>query len=373
MKSHSRNWFNLLAIGVTGAISCMAFVLPASATTTNVNVVGYSIVGPAFKALEAAFQAAPAGQGVTFTNSFGASDTETSNVANGQAADIVNLSYEPNVSTLVSDNLVPGNWKSQEKSIAGVNTSLTGKKQQTTYNEPGIVTNSTVVIVVRKGNSLGIRGWKDIIRPGAEIITPNPATSGSAKWNLLAGYAGWLTQKHTPVQAQNYLKSLLSHTIAQPTSGSSALATFLTGEGNVLLAYEDDAQAAVAAGDPVQIVVPAQTLLIQNPIALTNTGINNTSATAFYKFLFSRTGQGIFANLGYRSVLTSVWNLTKGDFASFTAPTKLLTITNLNKNGWSGTDPEFFGSTVKFPKNDSNHPNAGIVTYLEQFAGQSIG
>jgi sulfate transport system substrate-binding protein len=276
------------------------------------------------------------------------------------------------VTTLVNDNLVPSNWKSQERSVAGVNTALIGKKQQTTYNAPGIVTNSTVVFVVRKGNPLNFRGWSDLIRPDSEIITPNPATSGSAKWNLLAGYAGWIQSKHTPNQAQNFLKSLLEHTLAQPTSGSAALSTFLSGAGNVLLAYEDDAQAAVSAGDPVQIVVPRQTLLIQNPIALTDTGINNPAAEAFYKYLFSVNGQGIFASLGYRSVLSSVWQVTSSSFASFRAPTKLFTISNLNKKGWAGADPEFFGATVTFPSNDTTHPNAGIVTYLEQFAGKSI-
>ena len=371
MKSYSRKWLKLLAIGATGTISCMSFVLPASAATTNVNVVGYSVVGPAYKALEAAFQATPAGQNVTFTNSFGASDTETNNVVNGQAADIVNLSYESNIATLVNDNLVPTNWTSQESSVAGVRTALTGKRQQTTYNTPGIVTDSTVVFIVRAGNPLSIKGWSDLIKSGVQVVTPNPETSGSAKWNLLAGYAGWIALKHTPNQAQNYLKSLIKNTIAQPTSVSAALSTFLSGTGNILLDYEDDALAAVAAGDPVQIVVPAQTLLIENPIALTNTGVNNPGANAFYKYLFSAAGQGIFASLGYRSVLKTVWNQTSGNFAAFKKPTDLLTVENLNKKGWPVVDPEFFGTTVTFPKSDPTHPNAGIVTYLEQFAGET--
>lgn len=373
MKAFPVKSLRLTAIAVTATVSCLSLALPASAATNNVNVIGYSIVGPAFKALEAAFQATPAGQGVTFTNSFGASDTETNNVVNGQAADVVNLSYESNMTTLAKANIVPSNWKGQELSVAGVNTALKGKKQQTTYNAPGIVTNSIVVFVTRVGNPLGLKGWPDLLKPGTEIITPNPATSGSAKWNLLAGYAGWVALKHTPKQAQNYLKSLLQHTIAQPSSGSASLATFLTGAGNVLLAYEDDAQAALTAGDQISIVVPPQTLLIQNPIALTNTGLKNPAASAFYRFAFSPQGQGIFANLGYRSVLTSVWKYTKANFATFQAPTKLLTIANLNPSGWVGADPEFFGPTITFPSNDSTHPNAGIVTYLEQYAGQSVG
>jgi sulfate transport system substrate-binding protein len=374
MVLQTSNWAKALAVGITGAMACMAFILPASAaSTTNVNVIGYSVVGPAFKLLETNFQHSAGGQGVSFTNSFGASDTETNNVVNGQAADIVNLSYESNVTTLVKANLVPSNWKNQELTVAGVNAQLKGAKQQVTYHSPGIVTNSVVVFIVPKGNPRGITGWSDLTKPGTQIVTPNPATSGSAKWNLLAGYAGWIALKHTPQQAQNYLKSLLEHTVAQPTSGATALSTFLSGTGNVLLDYEDDAQAAVAAGDPITIVVPPQTLLIQNPIALTNTGLNNPAAQAFYKYLFTPAAQGILTSLGYRSVLSNVWSGSLHDFASFTAKTKILNITNLNKTGWSGADPEFFGSTVTFPKNDSTHPNQGIVTYLEQFAGQSAG
>jgi sulfate transport system substrate-binding protein len=371
MKLNSRKWPQIFALGVSVTTACLSFVVPASAATTNVNVVGYSVVGPAYKALEAAFEATPAGSNVTFTNTFGASDTVTNNVANGQAADLVNLSYQSNVQTLVNDQLVPSNWTSQELNQGGVNPTLTGKRQQTTYNAPGIVTDSTVVFITRAGNPLGIKTWSDLTKSGVQIVTPNPATSGSAKWNLLAGYAGWLALKHTPAQSQNYLKSLIKNTIAQPTSGSAALSTFLAGTGNVLLDYEDDALAAFNANDPISIVVPPTTILIQNPIALTNTGITNSGATAFYKYLFSAAGQGIFASLGYRSVLKNVWNQTSANFAPFKKATDIVTVNELNKKGWAGLDPEFFGSTITFPKKDKVHPNAGIVTYLEQFAGQT--
>ena len=371
MKSSSRKWPRVLTLGLAVVSACGAFVAPASAATTNVNVVGYSVVGPAFKALEAAFQATPAGSNISFTNTFGASDTVTNNIVNGQAADLVNLSYESNIQTLVNANLVPSNWTSQELNQGGVNPALTGKKQQTVYSTPGIVTDSTVVFITRAGNPLGIKTWSDLTKSGVQIVTPNPATSGSAKWNLLAGYAGWLALKHTPDEAQNYLKSLIKNTIAQPTSGSAALSTFLAGTGNVLLDYEDDALAAYNANDPITIVVPPTTILIENPVALTNTGITNPGAIAFYKYLFSAAGQGIFASLGYRSVLKNVWAQTSSNFAPFKKSTDIVTVNQLNKNGWAGLDPEFFGSTITYPKKDPTHPNAGIVTYLEQFAGQT--
>ncbi len=163
---------------------------------------------------------------------------------------------------------------------------------------------------------------------------------------------------------------MIEHIVAEPTSGATALSTFLAGTGDVLLDYEDDALAAVAAGDAIQVIVPPQTLLIENPIALTNTGVAKPAAVAFYTYLFSTPGQQILANLGYRSVLKSVWSATESNFASFKKSTDLQTITDLNSGGWPVLDPEFFGSTVTFGS-DKTHPTSGIVTYLEQFAGQA--
>ena len=188
---------------------------------------------------------------------------------------------------------------------------------------------------------------------------------------MLAGYTSQLSLARKPAQAQNYLKALIANTVAQPTSGSAALSTFLAGTGNVLLAYEDDALAANTAGDAIEIVTPPQTLLIENPVALTNTGQANPSAIAFYRFLFSAKGQNIYSVNGYRSVLKSVWTRTRGSYASFTKPSYLWTISRMNKGGWSVVDPVFFGPSIGFPSNDKQHPSTGIVTYLEQFAGKT--
>jgi sulfate transport system substrate-binding protein len=347
MKFLSSKFMVLVALGAAAVTICASIALPASsASTTTVNVVGYSVAGPAL-------------------------NTETTNVVNGLPADVVNLSYYSNMATLVQANHVPAGWANQETSIAGVNPRLKGAKAVTTYPTPGMVTDSTVVFIVRKGNPLGITNWTQLIGSGIQIVTPNPSTSGSAKWNLLAAYAAWIATKHTPDQAQNFLKSVIEHTVAQPTSGAAALSTFLAGTGNVLLDYEDDALAAQVAGDAIQVVVPPQTLLIENPLALTSTGLQNPAAVAFYKYLFSVKGQDIFASFGYRSVLKSVWKATSGSFKVFKKPTNLLTVADLNKSGWPTIDPKFFGSTITFPKNNPTHPTAGIVTYLERFAGQS--
>ena len=363
--------FLVAATGMSVVLTSVALAPASASTTTNVNVVGYSVAGPVTGALEAAFQKTPAGQGVTFTNSFGSSDTETNNVVKGQSADLVNLSYEPNIATLVNAGKVPVNWASQELTYGHVNSLLKGKKQQTVYSTPGIVTDSVVVFVVRPNNPLHIATWGDLIKPNVQVVTPNPVTSGSAKWNLLAGYTSQLSLGRSADRAQDFLKSLLENTVAQPSSGSAALSTFLAGTGNVLLAYEDDALAAKAAGDAITIVTPPETLLIENPIALTQTGLTNPAATAFYQYLFSAAGQTIYSSLGYRSVLKRVWTVNQNTFASFTKPSYLWFVSKIETGGWPSVDPTFFGSAVILPQGDATHPTSGIVTYLEQFAGKN--
>ena len=372
MQSRPSLWCRLAVIGTVAAIPLTFLSLePAQASGTNVNVVGYSVVGPAFKALESDFQATPAGANVTFTNSFGASDSEANAVVNGLPADVVNFSYEPNMATLVTHLIIPKTWYNQERGVGGVNVNLVGKKQETVYRTPGILTDSVVVFAVRPGNPLGITNWGDLVKSGVQIVTPNPVTSGSARWNLVAGYAAQIALKRTPTEAYEYLKQLISNTIAQPTSGSAALAAFVAGTGNVLLDYEDDVVAAIAAGDKIQLVTPPETVLIQNPVALTNTGITNPSAVAFYKYLFSTAGQTVLAGLGYRSVLKSVWDKTSKSFGSFRNATAVQTVAQLSPQGWSTLNPDFFNPQIIYPAGGATYPEYGIVTYLEKFAGST--
>lgn len=370
MSRNRSPWRSASAVLVAAALPLLGMASTAHASSNpsgNVNVVGYSVVKKAYAALESAFQATPAGSKVTFTNAFGASDTMTEDVANGQPADFVNLSFEPNVGELVTAGKVPSNWRSQELTLAGVNVGAKGGV--TTNPTPGILTNSAVVFVVRTGNPENIVNWGSLVKKGVQIVTPNPLTSGSARWNLLAAYATALANRETPKQAQAFVKNLLAHTVAQPSSGSTSMAAFLGGTGNVLLDYEDDALAAQKAGDAIQIVDPAQTLLIQNPAALTDTGVKNAAAVAFYKYVFSTAGQTVLAGLGYRSVLTSVWNATSSSFASFGATKKLLTVSGLKLGGWDTLNKFLFSPTIKFPSGSSSSPSQGLVTYLEQFAG----
>src|SRR5207253_10289504 len=147
------------------------------------------------------------------------------------------------------------------------------------------------------------RTWADLVKPGVQIVTPNPFTSGGARWNVMAAYGGALRAGKTPKQAQTYLAQMWKHVVAQPASAREGLATFLAGRGDVFLAYENEALFAQKKGQPVQFVIPKATILIENPIAVTSTSSHKTEARAFLTFLHTRPAQRIFAENGYRPVI----------------------------------------------------------------------
>ena len=328
MRTSIRTAAALSALAVTAAGVAWA-TGPASASPATVNVVGYSIASPVYNQLEAAFQHTPAGQGVTFHNAFGASTTEAENVVAGQSADIVNFSTGPDLDLVKAAGLVSANWATSGVASA----------------EHGFVADSTVVMVVRAGNPLGISGWSSLTHAGVKVVTPNPSTSGSARWNLLAAYASQTSQGKTKKQATAYVNSLLQHVVAEPSSGSTALTAFLAGTGNVLLAYEADAKHAVGAGDAISIVYPSRTFLIQTPAALTNTGKAKPAATAFFNFLFSRQGQNIFATQGFRPTVPAV---AKATASQFYKPSSLTTISQLK--GWYTVNTTLFGTNGAITK-----------------------
>jgi sulfate transport system substrate-binding protein len=166
----------------------------------------------------------------------------------------------------------------------------------------------------------------------------------------MAAYGAELAQGKTATQAQAYLSSLLHNAVAQPSSASTALQTFLSGQGDVLLDYEDDALYAKAKGEPVAVVTPPQTILIQNPVAVTTTA--SPAAKAFLAYLLSPAGQTVWGQQGYRPVLPSV----AAKF-TFPKPKTLFTIDHLG--GWTSINKSFFD------------PQTGIVAKDEQSLGVS--
>jgi len=301
--------------------------------STQLQLVAYSTPKKAYDALISAFTQTGAGKGVSFGQSFGASGSQSRAVDTGQPADVVAFSTTPDMNRLVKDGIVSGNWNANP--------------------EKGFSSDSVVAFVVRKGNPKHVSGWDDLIKSGLDVITPNPSTSGSARWNILAGYGAELKEGKTPEEALAYISTLLTKNVSvQDSSASAALQTFTGGKGDVLLDYESDALAAEKAGDPIQIVYPKQTILIQTPIAATSKSSHSTQAQAFVNWQWSDAGQTIWAQQGYRPVVASVAQ----QFASkFPTPPDLFTIDYLG--GWTKVSKEFFA------------PSTGSITKIEEAAG----
>jgi sulfate/thiosulfate transport system substrate-binding protein len=312
----------------------LALVFPAlaagAARDTKLTLVAYSTPREAYGALIPAFAKTAAGKDVSFSQSYGASGEQARAVMAGLDADLVAFSLEPDMTSLVQKNLVAKSWKNDK------------------YR--GMVTRSVVVFMVRDGNPKKLRTWNDLLKPGVQVITPNPFTSGGAKWNIMAAYGGALRSGKTPNQAVDYLRKLWKHVVAQPTSAREGLQTFLAGRGDVFLAYENEALFAQKKGQNVQFVIPKATILIENPIAVTSTSKHKTEARAFLKYLRTKPAQRIFAENGYRPVIKGV---TQG--LNFPQRPQLFTIKYVG--GWPKVDKRFFD------------PRTGIIAKLQSNGG----
>jgi sulfate/thiosulfate transport system substrate-binding protein len=297
----------------------------------HLTLVAYSTPQQAFAALIAGFQATGDGKGASFSQSYGPSGDQSRAVAAGLSADVVNFSLEPDVTRLVKSGLVSPSWNANATH--------------------GFVSQSVAVIIVRKGNPKHIATWSDLVKPGVGVVTPNPFTSGSARWNVMAAYGAQLKEGRTPAQAQAYLQSLFRHVVSQDSSARNALQTFLAGRGDALIDYENEAIADQRKGASIEYVVPKDTILIQNPIAVLEKG-NTAQAKKFVAYLLSPAGQKIWASSGYRPVVSGV--ASPGQFPT---PPGLFTIDSLG--GWSKVTKQFF------------EPGTGIVTKIEQSLGVS--
>jgi sulfate/thiosulfate-binding protein len=313
-----------LAATAAVAIGVSACSSPSSGGSKSINLVGFSTPKPAYDALASAFEKTSAGKGVSVAPTYGPSGTESQAVLGGQVkADYVALSVGSDMSALVPSK-VDASWDQGPTD--------------------GIGADSVVVIVVRQGNPLNITGWDDLTKPGVKIVTPVPASSGSAKWNLLAAYEHVISTGGTPAQAQAYVKDFYSHVVSRAESGSVAASQFESGTGNVLISYESEAIAARAGGQKLDYIVPQQSMLIQTPVAVTKTA--SKSAKSFLSYVESSAGQEVFASTGWRPALSGVSPGTvKGaNDPSNPYPTvqKLTTIAQLG--GWTKVNTEFFGT-----------------------------
>jgi sulfate transport system substrate-binding protein len=286
-----------------------------SASEKKIALVAYSTPQEAYSKLIPAFQATPEGKGVKFSQSYGASGDQSRAVANGLKADVVAFSYEPDVERLVEAGKVAKNWADNDTD--------------------GIVTDSVVVFAVREGNPKNIKTWADLTKPGVDVITANPVVSGGARWNLVAAYGQAVKSGASPDEALAYVKSLLKNVSVQDKSGRESLQTFTGGKGDVLLTYENEARTAQKKGQELDYVIPPTTLLIENPIAVTEAAASPESANDFVDYLKSEAGQKIWAENGYRPVDQDTW-----EEYGFETPETLLTVNELG--GWSKLNKQLF-------------------------------
>jgi sulfate transport system substrate-binding protein len=294
---------------------------------TKLSLVAYAVPKVGFDKVIPLFQKTPEGKDVSFSQSYGASGDQSRKVESGLPTDVVNFSVEPDVTRLVDAGLVAEGWNADE--------------------HKGIPFGSVVTIVTRKGNPKGIETWDDLLKPGIEVVTPNPFSSGSAKWNLLAPYAEKSNGGQDPDAGLAYLSKLIGdHVKVQPKSGREATETFLQGTGDVLLSYENEALFAERNGDPVEHTTPDATFKIENPVAVLDNSKNKEKAQAFVDFLYTPEGQQAWAEAGFRPVDQAVAERFASDFPE---PKQLYTIDDLG--GWSKVNDELFepetGSVAK--------------------------
>ena len=305
-----------------------------AAAGTNLSLVGYSTPKAVMGKIIQAWQQTPDGKDASFSQSYGASTDQARAVANGLKADIVFLSTGDDVNLLVDDGLVDSKWNHQA------------------YN--GIAADTVVVFAVRNGNPKHIKGWNDLIRPGIQVLTPNPFSSGSAKWNILAAYGAQRRLGKTDKQATAYVQQLFKHVVSQDTSGRNATNTFLSGKGDVLLTYESEALNARLNGQDIQYVIPRQSMLIELPIAVLKGSSNKDLANKFIQFVKSEPEQEVFAQYGFRPV-----NKQAAAKAASKFPVRpgQFTIGDKTIGGWRAADKKWFD------------PSKGLMARIEQAVG----
>jgi sulfate/thiosulfate-binding protein len=308
------------------------------AAQTKLNIVGYAVPGEAFGQIIKLWQRTPDGRGVTFSESWGPSTAQARAVAAGQKADIVHLSTGLDVEEIVKAGRIDPKWNRQ------------GLK--------GIATHSVVVFAVRDGNPKKIRRWQDLVRPGVTIVTPNPGTSGAAKWNVLAAYGAARALGKKEKQAIAFVDQLFRNVVSLDSSGRTATNSFLAGRGDVFLTYENEALLARRNGENIQYVIPRQTMLIEAPIAVLKDSENKDLATKFVQFTRTSAAQRILGEYGFRPMLPAVAKELAKKYPS--RPTIFKIDDNLF-GGWQAADKKWFD------------PDTGLMTSILRNVGANAG
>jgi sulfate/thiosulfate-binding protein len=284
----------------------------------NIDLVAYSTPQQAFEeGIIPAFQDTSGGDGVEVSTSFGASGDQRRAIEAGQQADLVDFSLEPDMLSLVDAGKVAGDWNAGQ------------------YK--GIITDSVVTLSVRPGNPKNIQGWEDLVTGDVEIITPNPATSGGAKWNIMAAYGSQIKQGKSEQEALDFVAKIFENTSVLDDSARDSLQTFASGKGDVLIGYENEALQAQDEGIDLEFVIPDPTILIENPAAVTTEAQDPEAAQALLDFILTDEGQQIFADYHYRPVVPAILEKNRDAFPEVPGQ-----FTIADFGGWAKADDEFF-------------------------------
>ena len=301
---------------------------PVAAAQTLLNV-SYDPTRELYSEFNAAFNKhwqAQGNEAVTIQQSHGGSGKQARAVIDGLRADVVTLALDGDIDELYKiGKLIPQNW--QER-LPDASTPYT----------------STIVFLVRKGNPKGLKDWDDLVKPGVEVITPNPKTSGGARWNFLAAWA-YAEQKYgSEAEAKAFTEKLYKNVPVLDTGARGSTITFVNnGIGDVLLAWENEAFLALKeeGGENFEIVAPSLSILAEPPVSVVDQNVDKKGtrkvAEAYLNYLYSEEGQRIAAKHFYRPRNQAV----AAEFAKQFPQLKLVTI-DADFDGWKTAQPKFF-------------------------------
>ena len=264
-------------------------------------------------------------QEIIFQESYDASTLQASRVVSGYEADVVALSLGPDVDQIADAGLITHDWTQEA--------------------DGGMVTTSVVVFDVRPGNPLGIEDWGDLADPGVEVLTPDPASSGGARWNLVSAWGSALhAYDGDEALATTLLQGVLGNVLAYDSSARKSIQAFEDGNGDVAITYENEVFTAQAAGKEDEAVYPPSSVLIENPVTVVDANVDKHCvrevAEAFVEFLHGDEAQEIFADAGYRS--TDLATAKKGG-SDFPAIEDLWDVDDFG--GWDALTDKLFSDT----------------------------
>ena len=308
-----------------------AVALPVSAKAIALLNVSYDPTRELYGDYDTVFAAywkKKTGDDVSVSLSNGGSGKQARAVIDGLGADVVTLGLAPDIDAIVSKaHIIDPKWL-------------------TRYADNSSPYTSTIVLLVRKGNPKGIKDWADLIKPGVEVITPNPKTSGGARWNFLGAYGYALhANGNDKAKAREFVKALYANVKILDTGARGSTVTFVQrGQGDVLIAWENEALYSVNKLNPgeFQIVYPSETILAEPPVAVVDSNVDKHGtrdvATAYLQYLYSAEGQDVIARNFYRPRDKTVLAKYSSQFPAI----KLFTVNDLF-GGWGSVQKEFFG------------------------------